>query len=156
MPARSYQAQADLVVQAANHPNSQNVMIILTDGDANMNFQPFMPFASTTSGVYASLKNECKQGVVAAQAAAAAGTKVYTVAYGATQIGCVTDTSGITPCQAAQQMASSPQYFFSDYTATGGSSACVSASQPTTSLKQIFAQIANDLTVGRLIPDNTT
>lgn len=151
-----YQAQSDLVDQAASHPGSQNVMIILTDGDANEYLQAYMPYGSPTSGVYASLRNECRQGVVAAQAAATAGTKVYTVAYGATSTGCVTDTSGITPCQAAQQMASSPEYFFSDYTATGGSSSCVSAAQPTTSLKQIFQQIGNNLTVGRLIPDNTT
>ncbi len=151
-----YQAQADLVEQANAHPNSQNVMIILTDGDANEYLQAYMPYGSPNSGVYASLKNECRQGVVAAQAAAAAGTKVYTVAYGATQTGCVTDTSGITPCQAAQQMASSPDNFFSDYTATGGSSSCVSSAQPTTSLKQIFQQIGNSLTVGRLISDGTS
>jgi hypothetical protein len=55
-----------------------------------------------------------------------------------------------------QQMASSSQYFFSDYTATGGSGSCISASQPTTSLNQIFTQIAGDMTVARVIPDGTT
>lgn len=55
-----------------------------------------------------------------------------------------------------QQMASAPQYFFSDYTASQGSGTCISAAQPTSSLNQIFTQIAGDMTVGRLIPNNTT
>jgi len=54
-----------------------------------------------------------------------------------------------------QQIASSPGYFFSDYTATGGSSSCISAAQPVTSLSQIFQVIAGDFTVARLIPNNT-
>jgi hypothetical protein len=82
---------------------------------------------------------------------------VYTVAYGAKASGCATDTSpSITPCQAMERMASSPGYFFSDYTATGGSSSCISASQPVSSLNQIFQVIAGDLTVSKLIPNGTT
>jgi hypothetical protein len=53
-----------------------------------------------------------------------------------------------------QNIASAPQYFFSDYTATG-SGGCVSASQPTTNLNQIFTQIVANLTSPRLIPDGT-
>jgi hypothetical protein len=55
-----------------------------------------------------------------------------------------------------QQIASSPGYFFSDYTATGGDSTCISASQPVTNLSQIFQVIATDLTVSKLIPNSTT
>jgi hypothetical protein len=54
-----------------------------------------------------------------------------------------------------REIASSPGYFFSDYTATGGSSSCVSAAQPVTSLSQIFQVIAGDFTVARLIPNST-
>ena len=54
-----------------------------------------------------------------------------------------------------ERMASSSGYFFSDYTATGGSS-CISASQPVTNLNQIFQVIAGDLTVSRLVPNGTT
>jgi hypothetical protein len=54
-----------------------------------------------------------------------------------------------------QGIASSPQYFYSDYTATGGTTGCVSDSQPTTNLDQIFLDIATDFTASRLIPDNT-
>jgi len=52
-----------------------------------------------------------------------------------------------------QQIASNPQYFYTDYSSS--SNGCVSASQPTTSLNQIFTEIGGDFTVARLIPDNT-
>ena len=149
-----YAAQAALLAQSNANTGTQNVLIILSDGDASAKASA-LPGASLTSGSYPSVLNQCAQAVTAAQSATAAGTKVYTVAYGATATGCSTDTSGITPCQTMQRMASVPQNFYSDYTATGGASSCVSASQPTTNLNQIFSQIANDLTVGRLIPDNT-
>ena len=55
-----------------------------------------------------------------------------------------------------QQMASNSSTFFSDYTATGGSSGCVSASRPTTNLNQIFQTIVMDLTTVKIIPNNTT
>ena len=55
-----------------------------------------------------------------------------------------------------EQIASSSGYFFSDYNATGGSSSCISASQPVTSLSQIFQVIAGDLTIARLVPNGTT
>ena len=149
-----YAAQAALLAQSNANTGTQNVMIILSDGDANAPWYA-LPGASSTSGTYPSSRNECQQAVIAAQAATAAGTLVYTVAYGSASSGCSTDSSGITPCQTMQQMASYPQNFFSDYTATGGTSSCVSAAQPTTNLNQIFTQIAGSLTVGRLIPDNT-
>ena len=77
-------------------------------------------------------------------------------AYGAEASGCPTDTNPtITPCETMQQIASSPENFFSDYTATGGASSCVSAARPTSSLNEIFNEIAQDLTVARLLPNNT-
>ena len=149
-------AQAYLVNEQASFPNSKNVMILLSDGDANA-VAAKMTGASTTSGVYMSTLQECHQAVTAAQAAAAAGTRVYSVAYGAEASGCTTDTSPtITPCQTMERIASSPQYFFSDYTATGGDSSCISASQPITGLSQIFTTILTDLTQVKLVPNNTT
>ena len=148
-----YKAQADLANARAANPGSVNVMVILSDGDASANASA-MPGASTTSGVYPSTKNQCHQAVTAAQAAAGAGTNVYTVAYGATSSGCSTDSPAISPCQTMQQMASNSNNFYSDYTATGGSSSCVSSAQGTTNLNQIFSQIAGSLTDARLIPDN--
>jgi hypothetical protein len=162
-----YAAQAYLVSEHSSFPNSQNVLIMLSDGDANSTCTnssggvctagPMTGAATTGSGAYISTLQQCHQAVTAAAAAASAGTRVYAVAYGAEASGCSTDTSpSITPCQTMQQIASSPGNFFSDYTATGGSSSCISASQPATSLNQIFQVIAGDLTFAKLIPNNTT
>jgi Flp pilus assembly protein TadG len=143
-------AQAQLVANA--RPNTKNVMIILSDGDAS---------ASTTQmgGTVTSYPStqQCHQAVTEAQKAAAAGTIVYTVAYGAESSGCSTDTNpSITPCQTMQNMASSSQNFYSDYTAKGGTNSCVSASHPTSNLNEIFKEISQSLTVARLIPNNAT
>lgn len=147
-----YAAQAALV--AAQTAGSQNVIILLSDGDASAKSSQMTSLNNT--GTYPSVVDQCAQAVTAAAAATAAGTRVYSVAYGAASSGCSTDKSGITPCQTMQQIASAAQYFFSDYTATGGSSSCISASQPTSGLNQIFTEIAGDLSVSRLIPDSTT
>ena len=151
-----YTAQAYLVSEQSSYPNAQNVMIMLSDGDSNASSSK-MPGASTTSGTYPSTIQQCAQAVTAAAAAAKAGTKVYAVAYGAESSGCSTDTKpAITPCQTMQGIASTSEYFFSDYTATGGTSSCVSASQPVTGLNQIFTAILQDLSSVKLIPNNTT
>jgi len=165
-------AQNYLVAEQASFPNSKNVIIMVSDGDAtatcsgsshNVCTSGDMTGASTTSGVYnpatgaTSSIQECHQAITAAQAAAAAGTRIYAVAYGAESAGCPTDTApAITPCQTMQQIASSSAYFYSDYKATGSDSACVSASQPVTALNQIFQVISGDLTIARLVPNNTT
>ena len=147
-----YAAQAAL--QAAHVSGTKDVIVFLSDGDANAPASS-LPGASTTSYTYPSIKNQCAQAVTAARSATAAGTTFYSVSYGSTSAGCSTDTSGITPCQTMQQMASSPHKFYSDYTSKQGDGTCISAAQPTSDLKQIFQQIAGDLTVSRLIPDNT-
>lgn len=161
-----YAAQAYLAAEKASYPNTQNVMILLSDGDASATCMTSssgvctagaMVGANTSTTTYPSTLQQCHQAVAAAQAAASAGTRVYAVAYGAESSGCSTDTSpSITPCQTMQQIASAPGYFFSDYTATGGTSSCVSASQPVSSLAQIFEVIAGDLTVAKLVPNGTT
>ena len=154
-----YAAQAALVAQAGANPGTKNILILLSDGDASAPTKK-MPGALTTgNGTYPSTINQCQQAVTAAQAATAAGTRVYTVAYGANDSGCGTDVSGnqpgITPCQTMEQIASVPQNFFSDAITQNGSSPCISAAQPTSSLNQIFVKIAGTMTVGRLISDNT-
>lgn len=159
-------AQADLVTEQGKFPNSQNVIIMLSDGDATASCTTFvggvctagdMVGASKTSGTYTSTVQECNQAVTAAATAAKAGTRIYSVAYGAEAAGCTTDTApSITPCQTMQQIASAPAYFFSDYNATGGTTTCVSASQPVTNLNQIFQVIGADLTVAKLLPNGTT
>ena len=150
------QAQAALVAEQSSYSGSINIMVILGDGDSNAT-SANMPGASTISGTYMSTVQQCHQAVTAAQAATAAGTRVYSVAYGATSSGCSTDTKPtITPCQTMKQMASSASNFFSDYTAKGGSSSCISAAQPVTGLATIFSTILMDLTQVKLIPNGTT
>jgi Flp pilus assembly protein TadG len=151
-----YAAQSALVAEQSANPGSQNVLILLSDGDAGTTDSGAMGSASTTSGTYPSTKNQCAQAVTAAKAAATAGTRVYSVAYGAEASGCGTDSPSMTPCQTMQQIASASQNFYSDYTAKGSDSSCISASQPTSNLNQIFLDIAGDLTVARLIPNSTS
>lgn len=159
-----YAAQASLIAQQKANPGSQNVIILLSDGDAtapqSFNGYTAMPSPAGSSGTYPSYKNECSQGIIAADAATTAGTRVYTVAYGSATSGCSTDTSGtyagVSPCQAMADMASASQYFFSDYKQSGSRSTCYSSAQPVTALSDIFTQIAGDMTVARLIPNNTT
>jgi hypothetical protein len=151
-----YAAESLLVTQQAAYPGTSNALILISDGEAQA-AAAALPGASTTSGVYPSTVQQCHQAITAAQWAAqqgVGGTRVYAVAYGAESSGCTTDTKPtITPCQTMQQIASSPAYFYTDYTSS--SSGCVSASQPTTNLQQIFTDIGGDFTVARLIPDNT-
>jgi Putative Flp pilus-assembly TadE/G-like len=155
-----YAAQSALVAEQTANPGSLNVMIMISDGDASTVVADMATGTtgySATSGKYPSVKQQCAQAVTAAKAATAAGTKVYSVAYGATASGCSTDTSpSITPCQTMQGIASAPQDFYSDYTASAGSGNCISASQPTSNLNQIFTDIAGDFTVARLIPNGTS
>lgn len=201
--ATIYQAQADLVAQqTARLPlRTQNVMIILSDGDATAgtayqgSSSNIMQISGktaaqaqttllNTAGTYPSAFNQCEQGVVAAQAATAAHTTVYTVAYGTQASGCQTDQAGfsitvggggwwggggttytnsnpnnMTPCQAMQRMASRSDTFYSDYAAAGNGNnndtSCQGASQTDTKLNDIFAAIAGNLSTARLIPNNT-
>jgi len=131
-----------------------------------------MGSASTTSGLYPSTVDECMQAVTAAAYAAnpannpntnGGGTKVYSVAYGAESSGCTTDKNSAklpdvytTPCATMKGIASSPNFFYSDYAQSGGGTdtSCVGSASPTTNLDQIFTDISSDFTVSRLIPNS--
>jgi Flp pilus assembly protein TadG len=159
-----YAAQSALVAQQDLHRESQNALIILSDGDANAKYYTTPKqhgnskssgtnqMASTDvsgtpitgSGTYPSYNNQCAQAVTAAAAARTAGTKVFTVAYGAQDSGCSTDSSAITACTAMMNMAS-PGGFYSD-TCSGAPSV--------DGIDQIFTKIASSFTVARLIPDD--
>ncbi len=159
-----YAAQASLVAEQAANPGSQNVIIVLGDGDSNAkqtnNGYTVMGSPATGNGLYPSWVGECGQAVVAADYATSVGTTVYAVAYGSPPTGCTTDASAgsypnISPCNAMANMASASQYFYSDYKQTGSSSTCY-ASQPFTSLNAIFASIAAGISSARLIPNDAT
>jgi Flp pilus assembly protein TadG len=171
--ATMYAAQAALIQERTANPGSENVLIILGDGDANApQYNPpgnpngiqVMPYPASGTGLYPSYYGECGQAIDAAAFATGQGTTVYTVAYGSPSSGCTTDQSGshaagthpnISPCNEMAAMASHSWDFFSDYKQTGADTSCVAA-QTMVSLNNIFLQIAGDLTVARLIPDNTT
>jgi len=159
-----YAAQAALVHQQTLNPGSQNVMLLLSDGNATApqtnNGYTVMPSPANATGNYPSYVGECGQAVIAAQYATNQGTKIYSIAYGSEPSGCTSDVRAgsypnISPCQTMLDIASAPQFFYSDYLQSGSGSNCIAPYQPDTNLSQIFADIANDLTFDRLIPNNT-
>lgn len=124
---------------------------------------------ASNSGTYPSWVGECGQAVTAAKYASnysGNNTRFYTVAYGASTTSdsadCNTDVGAgsypnISPCTTLKDMATSANYFYSDYAAQGGDTNC-QASGPNnsiTALNKIFSSISVDLTSVRLIPNNT-
>jgi Flp pilus assembly protein TadG len=141
-------AQAALVSQG--RPNAQNVIILLSDGGANAQSSN-MPSGKAT--------NQCHEAITAAATAAAAGTWVYSVAYGSSTSTspstCTTDTPAISSCSTMQQIASDATKFFAD--PSGGTPACTSPDNPSiTDLNTVFQQIGIDATTARLLPNNTS
>ncbi len=136
-------AQASLA--ASTHTGAQKIIIILSDGDAG---------ASASNLPVGKYANQCKQAVDAARLATGAGTKVYSIAYGA-QIsgGCSQDAVAITPCETMYQIASDAAKFYSDQNGVGG---CTSTVNSISELVAIFASIVNQSSRPRLMTDNTT
>ena len=153
-----YAAQASLVAEHAARPRSQNVIILISDGDANARRNQ-MARSATSSGAYPSWVDECGQAITAAKAASTVGTKVYAVAYGGDSAGrCPTDTSGpyqgFSSCQTMMSIATSAEFFFSSPTvfyssSLGGSyrTLCESKAHPATDMNEIFTQIAASIKV---------
>jgi hypothetical protein len=191
-----YAAQAALLLQQAANPGSQNAIIFLTDGDATAcasnantvagacNSKSELVAAQGTlngtgtktsnpggyqSYAYPSALGMCGQAVLAAQAAANAGTTVYTIGYGSpTSGGCLSDKTysasvsthggnwgpGGQPCQALAAMASAQVNFYSDDGA--GCEATAPTNQNLTQLTAIFRAITKQMSSPRLIPNGTT
>lgn len=164
-----YAAQAALDEErtAAGRSLSQNAIILISDGQATEDCTKMGDTSSscpspatsgsgaTSGGTYPSWEKECDQAVTAAQYAAGKGTRVYTVSYGSESSGCSAGDTH-TPCTTMEDAASSPGYFFSDYTSTGSSGSCIAAAESTSNLTTIFQYIAGSLTASRLIPNGTT
>jgi len=87
-----YAAQSYLVSEQSSFPTAKNVLIILSDGDSNATAAKMTGANTTGTPAYPSTVNQCHQAITAAQAAASAGTLVYSVAYGSTSSGCSTDS----------------------------------------------------------------
>jgi hypothetical protein len=191
-----YAAQTALLAQQASNPGSQNAIILLTDGDATAcasNANTTAGACNTASNLvasegtlngtgthtsnptgyesptYPSALGMCGQAVLAAQAAATAGTTVYTIGYGAeTSGGCLSDKTysatvttdggawapGKQPCQAIAAMASAATNFYSDD--GQGCEATAPSNQNLTKLTAIFRAIVDNMSSPRLIPTGTT
>ena len=181
-----YAAQAALTAQAASEIaadsslSPSNIMIILTDGEANASSSkmatkttsgatvnpsnPWPTGGGATSSItnYPSALDQCQQAVAAANYAKSQGTQVYTIAYGSESSGCTTDTTGpqrnITPCQVMSEMASTNtskiNYFYSDYNQSGSSSTCTSPGSSITDINGIFGAISTNLLQVRLLPES--
>jgi Flp pilus assembly protein TadG len=108
-----YAAQSALTAEAKLNPGTNNAIILLSDGQANVvastgDFPTAFTANPTTSGLsaltgtgyYPDTKDECQQAIIAGQQASTAGTTVFSVAYGSEQTGCysgsgATDSSAI-------------------------------------------------------------
>ncbi len=191
-----YAAQTALLAQQASNPGSQNAIILLTDGDAtacasNANTtagacntsSQLVASEGTLNGTgthtsnptgyqsyaYPSALGMCGQAVLAAQAAATAGTTVYTIGYGSlTSGGCLSDKTysasvtteggswgpGKQPCAAIAAMASTTSNFYSDD--ADGCEATAPSNQNLTKLTAIFRAIVDNMGEPRLVPPGTT
>lgn len=159
--AGAIQAAQDYLT-ANNTVGVQNVMILLSDGDAN---SPSLAgnvkqIDGPSAGFTYPATNECQQAVQAAQYAQLQGTLIYSISYGSETTGCSTDTAASsvkTPCATMQGISSTPlaQYFFSvpmnDPSNPTETTVCANA-VPLTALNQVFTTIAGQLTVARLVP----
>jgi hypothetical protein len=137
-------AAAQAALASSHRTGQQNVMVFLGDGDAS---------ANSSYMLSSKVANQCHQAITAAQAATAANTIVYTIAYGASASStnsCSSDTPRISACTTLQQMASDSTKFFSDAAA-----GCTSVNTMT-QLSDIFKRIAVLLSKPRLIPSNAT
>ncbi len=128
---------------------TQNVIIFLSDGAFNADSSDF------ASGFSSKATNQCKQAVEAAQAVTTAGTKVYSVAYGASTAtsgssSCSTE-SGYTPkytaCTTMQAIASDSSKFYT----TSSTCNIAGSANPVTKLPDVFKAITTTLTKPRLI-----
>lgn len=163
---------------------ADNIMILLSDGDASgsqsmsngsgkskvsvSNTAKFSASGSNLNwnGTYPSPLDMCQQGIAQASAAKTAGTKIYVVAYGASNSSsgyCATDSPAQNPCSVLQSISGdnngggAKKYFFAD--GSSGSSGCTPPAGGQTSfttLTSIFSAIATDLEVARLIPNGTS
>jgi Flp pilus assembly protein TadG len=156
----SFLAEAITSAQAAfpQVTGTQNVMILLSDGDATTDYTNMYcetsksiktcPSKSAPAWV-AHGSAQCDQSVAAANAAKAAGTWVYSVAYGAPTSACASGGT-YTPCTEMQNIASDATRFFTTNAAcswTHGTSPNLVSSLPAALL-----QIAYSLNKARLIP----
>ncbi|HET6607545.1 MAG TPA: pilus assembly protein TadG-related protein [Rhodopila sp.] len=138
---------AQNALTASGTPGAQNVIILLSDGDAN---------AKSSNMPSGKASNQCHAAISAAQAAAAAGTWVYSLAYGAptgqTPSSCSTDSPAISACQTMQKIASDPSKFYSD--SQNAKNGCSAGVQSISDLVSVFKSVAVSLLPPRLLSNS--
>lgn len=143
--------EAQAALESEGTPGNQNVIIMLSDGAAAANSRSM---SSTYWNNPSYSEKQCAQGVAQAQAAAAAGTWVYAIAYDSPTTSDSSDcptVNGVadpyTPCTAMQNIASDPTKFFST------ASACQLSTSPNTyaDVATAFQQVAATLNKPRLV-----
>jgi Flp pilus assembly protein TadG len=117
--------EAQHLLNVNARPGAENAIIVLSDGQLNK------PSTFTDN-------SPCHSAVSAATQAKAAGTTIYSIAYGSNGSACP-DSTAITDLQTMTNIASSSGTFYNQPT-TGG-------------LTAAFQQVATDLTDSRLIPE---
>lgn len=148
-------------LSASSRTNTQNVIVLLSDGDANGADMIGSSLNDSTKrtakyprGTYPSSYKQCQQGIDVATAAKAAGTRIYTVGYAVQSGGCSSD-SGLNACSVLRSMATSDANFFVDTSSIkcpGATSVVMDGK--TNSLSAIFTAIVGDLTLPRLVPSD--
>jgi hypothetical protein len=143
----------------ANHRNKvQDVMIVLSDGNASASSTQLAGTVKTDGRPLFSTTAQCQQAVTAATSAKSApyNIEIYSVSYGSETTGCSTGDT-LTPCGTMSGIASTPlsQYFFSvPETVSGKTTTVCSGAVPITQLSQVFTTIRVDLGSSRLIPNS--
>ncbi len=143
----------------ANHrKNVQDVMILLSDGNASASSTQMGGSVKTDGLALFTTTAECQQAVTAATSAKGSpyNIEIYSVSYGSETTGCSTGDT-LTPCGTMSGIASSPlsQYFFSvPQTVSGTTSTVCSGAVPITQLNQVFTTIAGDLASSRMVPNS--
>ena len=118
--------EAQQLLDVNARPGATNAIIVLSDGQLNN------PKTFTDN-------NPCNSAIDAATQAKAAGTVIYSIAYGSNGTQCPDKTNPPTDLQTMQDIASNSETYFNQPAAGD--------------LTQAFQQVATDLTDSRLIPD---
>jgi hypothetical protein len=144
-----YAAQAALKAEQTLNTGTNNALIFLSDGQANLvaatnDFPvPSTTWTAVTTGALTSLTgngsypdttDECQQAIVAAQKAAAAGTNVYAVAYGSEQTGCYSTNAA---------SGNTDTTLFSPFPRTLNSSFTISQLTPCITMENIASSLGN-------------
>ncbi|WP_081078067.1 pilus assembly protein TadG-related protein [Burkholderia territorii] len=128
-------------LSSTQHPPGQNVIILLSDGDASSSQTQLGATYKSNFGT------ECQAAINTAATAKGAGTLIYTVAYiggGSASSTCSDGSDPLSPCKTMQSIATGPAYFYSD--------TCANSNGGVANLSSIFSTISYSLTKPRLVP----